>query len=102
MSRYGSDPDDFLAQRDFVGLLRERRPEDRDELTENAIRRRRCLVRRLRHRSERIEQEVRLKLRFEVVESCTAERRVEAFAESLALDERAADQQRFGTATIAR
>src|SRR6185295_7801256 len=76
------DPDDLLAERDFIGLLRERRPEDRDELTKHAIRRGWCFVRELRHRPERIEQEVRLKLRLEVVESRAAQRDFESLAES--------------------
>src|SRR4029079_2439295 len=59
------DPDDLLAQGDFIGLLRERRTKDRDELAKHPIRRGWCFVRALRHRSERIEQEVRLKLRLE-------------------------------------
>jgi hypothetical protein len=70
--------------------------EDRDELFEHAARWRGSVIRELRDRAQRIEQEVGLKLCLEVVESRSAQRCLEPFRQALSVQQRTPHQERLG------
>ncbi len=87
--------DQLFAKRDLVGALREGGSKDGGQLLQHERSRRRRVVRELRHGAQRVEQEVRLELRLEIVQPRARERMLEPHRLALPVGERAADDERL-------
>ena len=81
------DSDDLFAERDLTRALSQRRAKDRRELSNHATRGDGRIVCELGHGSKGVEQEVRLKLRLEIVQTRSSERCLEPSGLALSLRE---------------